>query len=78
MKLWLTMAMLSLVPALAHAQVLGDSSTSADADRFDSVRVRGGAFLRYDSPARRTTAPRDSPSPSGIGMASPAFRWSCP
>ena len=54
MKPWLVVAFLSVMPALLRAQpappILGEVITTADADQFYSLRARGGAFLRYDSP----------------------------
>jgi hypothetical protein len=45
-------AALATAGVQAQTAVIGDVSTSSDADHFESLRVRGGALLDYQSPFR--------------------------
>ena len=46
------LALMGVTGARAQTAALGDVTVSGDADRFDSLRLRTGAFLRYESPYR--------------------------
>ena len=70
-----------LASAAAHAQtaVLGDVSAIGDSDNFDSLRLRGGALLDYQSPFRYAgvAAQTTHYSQSGWNADAPAvlFLW---
>ena len=46
------LSLFAVAGARAQTAAIGDVSASGDADRFDSLRLRTGAFLRYESPYR--------------------------